>query len=118
MEEKKKIPRFKSRQEEAEFWDKADVTDYFDESDEVEIEVAKPLSHIISVRLDQEHMRKLSGLAKRQGVGITTMARMLLYHQLDPGDADPEDVLERTRVQIREVAENLGIMVSPTVPPD
>jgi hypothetical protein len=36
----KKIPRFKSRQEEAEFWDTHDTTEFEDEFVEVHIKVA------------------------------------------------------------------------------
>ncbi|MBI2844226.1 MAG: hypothetical protein HYX78_12570 [Armatimonadetes bacterium] len=35
---KKKLPKFKNEEEEIEFWETHDATEYFDESDEVEID--------------------------------------------------------------------------------
>jgi len=47
---KKEIPEFKTIQEEAEFWDTHDSTDYFDESDEVhDIVFVRPEVPIIEV---------------------------------------------------------------------
>lgn len=83
-----KIPKFKTIQEEAEYWDNEDVTDHFDELEEVDISelpMKKPLSHVMSIRLDKEDMIKLSELARSRGIGITTMARMLVKQGLNGG---------------------------------
>jgi hypothetical protein len=44
---KSRIPEFKSYAEEAEWWDTHSVVDYLDEFEPVELEVAKPLIHIL-----------------------------------------------------------------------
>ena len=47
----KKIPKFKSRDEEADFWDTHSPLDY-GEWKEVKMMIARPLVHILGVRLD------------------------------------------------------------------
>lgn len=37
---KKKLPKFKTEEEEAAFWDTHDATDYFDDSDRIEVDFA------------------------------------------------------------------------------
>ncbi len=80
-----KIPRFKSEQKEAEYWDLESVADHLDELEEVEVKVSRELYHTLSVRIDRENFRKLQALAAAQGVGVTIMARMLLKQALGGG---------------------------------
>ncbi len=49
----KKIPKFKSEAEESDFWDKADLTDYFDlsKAKKVKFPNLKPSTETISLRL-------------------------------------------------------------------
>ena len=76
-----------SRREEAgEYWATHDVT--AENSSEVseDIHVRKPLSAMLSLRLSDEDLSKLKLIATAQGVGVTTMARMLLHQCLEnPG---------------------------------
>lgn len=57
---KNKIPEFKSREEEAEFWDTHDTADFEDELKPVEIHFADESKHRIIIDLDQETFVKLS----------------------------------------------------------
>lgn len=52
----KKIPRFKSYEEEANFWDTHSPLDYGTWK-EVKVEFAKPLEHILGVRMDEKRTR-------------------------------------------------------------
>lgn len=78
MKKVRKVPQFRSREEEAAFWDSHSIASYIREMEPVEVEVKKPLTHVLSVRVDREDLRKLDALAQTLGVGITTMARMLI----------------------------------------
>ena len=85
----KKVPRFRSEQEEAEFWDTHSIVDYLDEMEPVEVEVKKPLGHVLSVRVDSQDFHGLAEMARAEGVGVTTMARMLLKATLKRRKQDP-----------------------------
>lgn len=66
----------RSRKEEAEYWETHTIDEV--EGEEVEIVVRKPLSSVFSIRLNPEDVKQLREMASAQGVGVTTMARMLL----------------------------------------
>lgn len=91
---KSRIPRFKSVQEEAEFWDTHDTTEFEDEFKEVKVEFARPLSHILAVRLDAKTIGKLARVGARLGIGPSTLVRMWAMERLeqfeDTGQARPE----------------------------
>jgi len=78
-----KIPRFKSYEEEANFWDTHSPLD-FGTWQEVKLEVAKPLEHILGVRMDGKTLTQLTKLSSRIGVGPSTLVRMWIMEQLDP----------------------------------
>lgn len=86
MQKKKidKIPNFKSYKEEAEFWDTHSLADYWDEWEDVNIEVNlyQPKNKTLVVRLQEQLLDKLERLAKRKGVSLSTFARILLSERL------------------------------------
>ena len=51
---KRSIPKFKSKEEEAKFWDTHDFTDYQDEFKPVRVRFARNLSQGITIRLDPD----------------------------------------------------------------
>jgi hypothetical protein len=53
-----KIPSFKDIEEEAEFWDTHDLTDFLEESEPVEATISGKLSEQIAER--KEHARRLA----------------------------------------------------------
>lgn len=79
-----KIPKFSSLQEESDFWDTHDSTDYLDETAPVDITFidARPNKTQISLRLEPETISKLKELAKRKGVGYQTLIRMWVMERL------------------------------------
>lgn len=83
MKPKEPIPDFKSRQEEAEFWDTHDLADYWDEWKSVKVRFAKNLSEGLTIRLDPETMKAVRAQAKRKGVGPTTLIRMWVMERLE-----------------------------------
>jgi len=76
------IPKFASYEEEAAFWDKHDLADYWDEFKPVKVRFAKNLSEGITIRFDSETLLKLRTQAKKKGIGPTTLARMWILERL------------------------------------
>lgn len=64
------------------YWESESVADHLEELEPVEIEAKPPLAHTLSVRVAAEDLRKLRELGRQDGVGTTTMARVLLRQAL------------------------------------
>ena len=62
-----RIPDFATLEEEAEFWDTHDTAEFEDEWEPVELDVARPLMHQLSVRLEGPVFHRLVAIAKRRG---------------------------------------------------
>ena len=65
-----KIPTFKSEEEESEFWDTHDSTDYLDDTEEVEVELSPGLVQAIRgryiIQLEPNQRKRLEKIAKRK----------------------------------------------------
>ena len=79
---KSRIPIFSSIEEEAEFWDTHDTTDFEDEFKPVKVRVAKNLSEGVTIRLDHDTLSKVRTAAHKQGIGPTTLVRMIVIKYL------------------------------------
>ena len=81
---KSRIPDFKTYEEEANFWDTHEFTEFEDELEDVEIvfDLEKPKEETLIVRLQNNLKEKLEKLAKRRGVSLSTLARILLTERL------------------------------------
>ena len=79
-----KIPQFKTEQEEAEFWDSHDSTDFLDETEAVNVTFvdARPSMKQISLRLDPSVIDQLKSLATVKGIGYQTMIRRWFMKRL------------------------------------
>jgi predicted DNA binding CopG/RHH family protein len=80
---KSRIPEFKSREEEARFWDTHSFADYWDELKPVKVRVAKNLSEGITIRFDRETLNSLRKEAAHKGIGATTLIRMWILERLN-----------------------------------
>lgn len=80
----KKIPKFKSYEEEATFWDTHDATDYFADAKDVilNFQLDKPKEEVLTVRLQPSLKSKLTEIAQEMGTGASTLARMWLVEKL------------------------------------
>lgn len=80
-----KIPKFKSIQEEADFWDKNDITDFLPEMKRVKIgykpKIVKEES--IVIRVQPKMKKRLEVMAENQGVNLSTMLRMWFVERLN-----------------------------------
>jgi hypothetical protein len=81
--QKSKIPDFHSLEEEAAWWETHNLADYQDEFETVDAKFAKNLSHGLTIRLDPETLNKVRSLAKKKGIGPTTLLRMWILEDLE-----------------------------------
>ena len=77
-----RIPAFANVEEEAEFWDTHDFTDFAEESTPVQITVGRVLQERLTLRLDQADRQALAKYAREKGLGPSTLARMWLKERL------------------------------------
>ena len=80
------IPRFSSLEEEAEFWDTHDTTDFEEEFRPIEARFSKNLTQGITIRLDPETLKDMRLRAKAKGLGPTTLARMWILERIQEED--------------------------------
>jgi hypothetical protein len=83
MKQKSRIPEFTSREEEAKWWETHPVSDYLDEFEIVDAKFAKNLSQGLTIRLDPETLAKVRSLARKKGIGATTLIRMWILEDLE-----------------------------------
>ncbi len=77
-----KVPRFKTVEEEAAFWDTHSPLDYPDDFQPVATSVERPLEHILGVRLDAKTVEKLAAIGRKKGIGPSTLARIWIMEQI------------------------------------
>ena len=84
-EERKKsrIPEFKTIEEEAEFWDTHDTTDYEDEFKPVKVRFADKLFDRVTIPVDADTLAQLDALAREQELNATALARRWVLERLE-----------------------------------
>jgi hypothetical protein len=84
MKKKTKIPKFKTREEEAKFWDTHSFADYWDEFEDIDLVVAlnKPRDETLVLRLQKGLKIRLEKVAKAKGLNVSALARMWLMEKL------------------------------------
>src|SRR3990170_6569750 len=75
---KGKIPRFRSDQEERDFWVRHSVEEFAADLQDLDVTIRPPRTEQIAVRLYEEDLEALRSLAARRGGGHTTLARSVL----------------------------------------
>ncbi len=80
----KKIPKFKTKDEEYAFWNKHDVTDYFDVSKGKRIRFPnlKPSTKMISLRLPEDLLEEIKIEANKRDVPYQSYIKMLLKEKI------------------------------------
>ncbi len=79
----RKIPKFKSEKEEADFWATHDSVDYLSDTKEVKVKFTRPRKRLVSLRLDEKTIKKLKRLAESKGIGYLELVRMWVLENLD-----------------------------------
>ena len=85
MSRLKKIPKFKSEAEEAEFWATHDSTEYIDylTATRVTFPKLKPSTKTISIRLPESLIAHLKVLANKKDVPYQSLLKMLLSEKVE-----------------------------------
>jgi predicted DNA binding CopG/RHH family protein len=89
-----KIPKFKSTEEEAEFWATHSAADYLEDTADVEDGVtvggslrrrveARLRKKVISLRLSEVHIEQVRRMAEGKGFGYQTLLRMWILERLE-----------------------------------
>ncbi len=79
---KSRIPKFKSREQEAKFWDTHSIADFMHEMKPVKVGVAKNLSEGLTIQFDPKTISELRLRAQKRGLGPTQLARMWILEHL------------------------------------
>ena len=90
--QRKKVPIFKSEDEEREFWARHDSTDYIDhkKAKRVQFPNLKPSSRAISIRLPESLIENIKVLANREDVPYQSMMKVLLAEKVTEALRSPK----------------------------
>ncbi len=82
---KKKIPNFKNEEQEREFWDTHDSTEYIDwnNGEKLVLPNLKPSLKTISLRLPESLINELKVLANKKDVPYQSLLKMFLAERVE-----------------------------------
>lgn len=85
MKKLKKIPQFKSEDEERDFWATHDLTDYFDMSkaQRVIFPNLKPSTESISLRLPSHLLARIKEIANKKDVPYQSLMKIFLSEKVE-----------------------------------
>ena len=85
MRKLKRVPKFKSENEESEFWATHDSTEYVDYSKarKVLLPKLKPSTRSISIRLPESLIEHLKVLANKRDIPYQSLLKMLLTEKVE-----------------------------------
>ena len=84
------IPRFATREEEAEFWDTHDFTDYWDELEPANLKAGTNVSSSILVSLDGDSLSRIYQHADAKGIEAENLVRTWILDRLHDAGAPAE----------------------------
>jgi predicted DNA binding CopG/RHH family protein len=76
----RRLPKFKSEEEELRFWDEHHPADFFTQPADVIIKLKRGKKRMVSVRIDEELRSDLKELAAKHGVPYQRLMRELLRY--------------------------------------
>jgi len=111
-----KVPKITDIEAARKYWDSHSIDEV--EGEEVEVEVRQPLSHVLSVRIDNDDFQTLKVMAKNKKIGVTTLARQLLHESLASSRSNSEDSewvvrLDLSNRQLTHIAERISDIQKP-----
>jgi predicted DNA binding CopG/RHH family protein len=81
---KKKIPQFKSDKEEARFWSKHSLSDYWDDLEEAKgIQFVRPQKQVVTIRIERDLVQRLKAIAQKKGTTYSSLIRMWVIERLN-----------------------------------
>jgi predicted DNA binding CopG/RHH family protein len=78
----KKIPKFKSEEEAARFWETHSFEDFQEDTKEAEIGFVKKPKKTVALRLDPADIKTVEAIAKKKGLSYTALLRMWIKEHL------------------------------------
>jgi len=81
-DKKRKLPSFKSDRAERKFWSRHSVEEFRDQLEDLDVQIRPARTEQIALRLYKDDLEILKKLAKRRGVGHTTLARSIVERWL------------------------------------
>ena len=110
----KETEKLQQRRKAAEYWSNHGIGEQIEDAEEVSVEVRKPLTAMLSVRLDGDDLSKLKLLARANQIGVTTMTRMLLHQCLE----EPSNQLMLQALRTEGVRKGISEILEETkIPP-
>ena len=85
MPTKKQMPKFESEDQERDFWETHDSTDYMDwnKAERVTLANLKPSTKTISIRLPESMLDELKLLANKRDVPYRALLKIFLAERID-----------------------------------
>jgi len=74
----KKLPTFKTQEEEIKFWGKHSISEYWEELEESDDTFKRPRLTPVTLKFDPLVLKKLKMLAQKRGVSYNAYIRLLL----------------------------------------
>lgn len=79
----KKLPAFRSLEEESDYWDKHSLTEHLDEFKPVKTRFTGPTKHLMSIRIDLDLVQRIRRIAERKGVPYQTLMQQWLFERAE-----------------------------------
>jgi hypothetical protein len=77
-----RIPKFKTYEEEANFWDTHSSEEFSDEFKPVQVKFRRPLRMRLAVPLEQSTIKELEQIGKKRGIKPVALARQWILEQI------------------------------------
>jgi len=78
----KKIPKFKTDEEAAKFWETHSFEAYYKDTTEAKVRFIKKPKRTIAIRLDPDDIKSVEIIAERKGLSYTSLLRMWIKEHL------------------------------------
>jgi predicted DNA binding CopG/RHH family protein len=79
----KKLPEFKTQEEEIEFWENHSITDYWDGLDESRDIFKRPKLTPVTLKFDPLVLKKIKVLARKRGISYNAYIRYLIAKSVE-----------------------------------
>jgi len=89
------IPKFKSADEEAKYWEEHDILDVWDDLEPVTVKVNKPRKRQISIRFNPDILDGVQRLAEEKGIPYQTLIHSWVVERLR-AEREPVVINKRT----------------------
>ena len=78
-----KVPKFKTEEEEAQFWLNHSPLEFRDEFEEAsDVHFPSPKRRIIALRMNDQQVKSIRHLSEKKGIGFSTLIRMWVLEKL------------------------------------